>query len=102
MELHGAGANDDGTPRVLNGLPEVATWFEQRKAKQSGPMSVRIDKTLVQGDTVALLAESVRPLRGEDDSQQKRVQTIVAFYTVRDGKIAHILRFTDRVGRAQT
>ena len=72
------------------------------KAKHAAPVSVRIDKTLVQGDTVALLAESVRPLRGEDDSQQKRVQTIVAFYTVRDGKIAHILRFTDRVGRAQT
>ena len=102
MELHGAGANDDGTPRVLNGLPEVVAWFEQVKAKHAGPMSVRIDETLVQGDTVALLGENVWTLRGEGDSQQKRAQSIVAFYTVKDGKIAHIVRFTDRIGRAQT
>jgi ketosteroid isomerase-like protein len=102
MELHGAGANDDGTPRVLNGLPEVVAWFEQVKAKHAGPVSVRIDKTLVQGDTVALLAENVWTLRGEGDSQQRRVQTIAAFYTLKDGKIAHIARFTDRVGRVQT
>ena len=102
MELHGAGASDDGTPRVLNGLPEVVAWFEQAKAKHAGPVSVRIDKTLVQGDTVALLGESVWTLRGEGDSQQKRVQTIAAFYTLKDGKIAPIVRFTDRVGRAQT
>ena len=62
---------------------------------------MRIDKTLVQGDTVALLAENVWTL-GEGDSQQKRVQTIAAFYTLKDGKIAPIVRFTDRVGRAQT
>ena len=102
MELHGAGANDDGTPRVLNGLPEVVAWFEQVKAKHAGPVSVRIDETLVQGDTVALLGENVWTLRGEGDSQQKRVQTIAAFYTLKDGKIAPIVRFTDRVGRAQT
>ena len=102
MEVHGAGANDDGTPRFLNGLPEVAAWFEQMKAKHVAPAAVRIDKTLVQGDTVVLLGESVWTLRGEDNSQQKRARTIVAFYTLKDGKIAHILRFTDRVGRAQT
>jgi ketosteroid isomerase-like protein len=102
MELHGAGANDDGTPRVLNGLPEVAAWFEQTKAKHVAPVSIRIDKTLAQGDTVALLGENVWTLRGEGDSQQKRAQTIFAFYTVKDGKIAHIMRFTDRIGRAQT
>jgi ketosteroid isomerase-like protein len=99
MELHGAGANDDGTPRVLNGLPEVLAWLEQVKARHAAPVSVRIDKTLVQGDTVALLGENVWTLRGEGDSQQKLVQTIAAFYTLKDGKIAHILRFTDRVGR---
>lgn len=102
MELHGAGANDDGTPRVLNGLPEVLAWLEQVKARHAAPVSVRIDKTLAQGDTVALLAENVWTLRGEGDLQQKRVQTIVALYTLKDGKIAHILRFTDRVGRIQT
>jgi len=48
------------------------------------------------------MGENVWTLRGEGDSQQKRVQTIVAFYTLKDGKIAHIVRFTDRVGRAQT
>jgi hypothetical protein len=72
------------------------------KAKHAAPVSVRIDKTLVQGDTVALLAENVWTLRGEGDSQQKRVQTIAAFYALKDGKIAHIVRLTDRVGRAQT
>jgi ketosteroid isomerase-like protein len=96
MELHGAGANDDGTPRVLNGLPEVLAWLEQVKARHAAPVSVRIE---VQGDTVALLGENVWTLRGEGDSQQKQAQTIVAFYTLKDGKIAHILRFTDRVGR---
>jgi ketosteroid isomerase-like protein len=99
MELHGAGANDDGTPRVLNGLPEVLAWLQQVKARHAAPVSVRIDKTLVQGDTVALLGENVWTLRGEGDSQQKRAQTIAAFYTLKDGKIAHIMRFTDRVGR---
>jgi len=30
------------------------------------------------------------------------VQTIAAFYRLKDGKIEHIVHFTDRVGRAQT
>ena len=102
MELHGAGANADGAPRVLNGLPAVVAWFEQVKAQHANPVSVRIDQMVGQGDTVAVRAENNWTLRGEGDSQQRRVQTIAAFYKVQDGKIAHIWRFTDRVPRTQT
>jgi len=102
MELHGAGGNADGTPRVLTGLPAVVAWFEQVKAQHAIPVSVRIDQIVGQGDTVAVRAENNWTLRGEGDSQQRRVQTIAAFYKVQDGKIAHIWRFTDRVPRTQT
>ena len=102
MELHGAGGNADGTPRVLNGRPAVVAWFEQVKAQHATPVSVRIDQMVGQGDTVAVRAENNWTLRGEGDSQQRRVQTIAAFYKVQDGKIAHIWRFTDRVPRTQT
>ena len=102
MELHGAGANADGTPRVLNGLAAVVAWFEQVKAQHAVPVSVRIDQMVAEGDTVAVRAENKWTLRGEGDSQERRVQTIAAFYKVQDGKIAHIWRFTDRVPRTQT
>ena len=102
MELHGAGGNFDGTPRVLTGLPAVVAWFEQVKAQHAIPVSVRIDQMVGQGDTVAVRAENNWTLRGEGDSQQRRAQTIAAFYKVQDGKIAHIWRFTDRVPRTQT
>ena len=102
MELHGAGANADGTPRVLTGLPAVVAWFEQVKAKHATPVSVRIDQIVAEGDTVALRAENIWTLRSEGDPQQPRVQTIAAFYKVQNGKIAHIWRFTDRVPRTQT
>jgi predicted SnoaL-like aldol condensation-catalyzing enzyme len=102
MELHGAGGNADGTPRVLNGRPAVVAWFEQVKAQHATPVSVRIDQIVAQGDTVAVRAENNWTVRGEGDSQQRRVKTIAAFFKVQDGKIAHIWRFSDRVLRAQT
>jgi len=102
MELHGAGGNADGTPRVINGLSAVVAWFEQVKAQHAVPVSVRIDQMVAEGDTVAVRAENKWTLRGEGDSQERRVQTIAAFYKVQDGKIAHIWRFTDRVPRTQT
>ena len=102
MELHGAGGNADGTPRVLNGRPAVVAWFEQAKAQHATPVSVRIDQMVAQGDTVAVRAENNWTLRGEGGSQQRRVKTIAAFYKVQDGKIAHIWRFTDRVPRIET
>jgi ketosteroid isomerase-like protein len=102
MELHGAGANADGTPRVLNGLPAVVAWFEQVKAQHAAPVSVRIDQIVAQGDTVAVRAENKWTRRGAGDSQQPRVQTIAAFYKVQNGRIVHIWRFTDRVPRTQT
>jgi ketosteroid isomerase-like protein len=102
MELHGAGANADGTPQVLTGLPAVSGWFEQRKAQHHSPPEVRILHLLSEGDTVAALSENTWTLRGDDGSPQRQLQTFAAFYTVRDGKIAHIVRFTDRVGRAHT
>lgn len=102
MELHGAGANADGTARVLDGLPAVVAWFEQVKAQHAAPVSVRIDQMVAEGDTVAVRAENIWTLRGEGDSQHRSVRTIAAFYKVQDGKIAHIWRFTDRVPRTQT
>ena len=102
MELHGAGANADGTPRVLNGRPAVVAWFEQVKAQHATPVSVRIDQIVAEGDTVALRAENNWTVRSEGGSQQRRVKTIAAFYKVQDGKIAHIWRFTDRVPRTET
>jgi ketosteroid isomerase-like protein len=101
MELHGAGANADGTPGVLSGLPAVVAWFDQVKAQLATPVSVRIDQIVAEGDTVALRAENNWTLRGEGDSQ-RRVKTIAAFFKMQDGKIAHIWRFSDRVPRTQT
>jgi ketosteroid isomerase-like protein len=102
MELHGAGAHADGRPKVITGLPAVSDWFEQRKTQHHSPVVVRIQHLVSEGDTVAALAENVWTLRGDDGSPQRQLQTFAAFYTVRDGKIARIVRFTDRVGRAQT
>jgi predicted SnoaL-like aldol condensation-catalyzing enzyme len=102
MELHGAGGNADGTPRVLNGRPAVVAWFEQVKAQHATPVSVRIDQMVAQGDTVAVRSENNWTLRGEGESQQRRVKTIAAFFKVQDGKIAHIWRFSDRVPSTQT
>ena len=102
MELHGAGANADGTPRVFNGLPAVVAWFEQVKAQHAAPVAVRIDQMVAPGDPVAVRAENKWTLRGDGDSQQRRVQTIAAFYKVQDGKITYIWRFTDRVPRTET
>jgi predicted SnoaL-like aldol condensation-catalyzing enzyme len=102
MELHGAGGNADGTPRVLNGRPAVVAWFEQVKARHTTPVSVRIDQMVAQGDTVAVRSENNWTLRGEGESQQRRVKTIAAFFKVQDGKIAHIWRFSDRVPLTQT
>jgi ketosteroid isomerase-like protein len=102
MEMHGAGANDDGTPHVMEGLDAASAWFEQRKARHHSPVDVRILRLLTDGDTAAALTEQVWTLHGDDGAPRRQVQTFAGFYTVRDGKIARIVRFTDRVGRPQT
>lgn len=102
MELHGAGANTDGTPHIITGLPAVSAWFEQRIAQHHSPVVTQIRHLVSEGDTVAALSENVLTLRGDDGAPRRQLQTFAAFYTVRDGKIAHIVRFTDRVGRAQS
>jgi hypothetical protein len=52
--LHGLGANEDGTPRRLEGLAAVRDWHAQVTSRHAAPPELRIDNRLVDGNKVAV------------------------------------------------
>lgn len=100
LELHGSGADPDGRPRVISGLPAVQAWVEQVKGRYASPISVRIDRLVAESDTVAAWGENVYTFKESGGTSRRRRHAVAAFHTVQDGKIVRIVRFTDRVGRA--
>jgi hypothetical protein len=94
--LHGVGAQEDGTPRRVEGLPAVRGWLEQLRARQPEPPEVRVDDRLTEGSKVALRGRNVWTIR-TDSGTSKLAQSIAAFYYVEDEKIVLIERYVGGV-----
>ena len=98
LVLHGFGANEDGTPRRIEGLAAVRDWIAQIRSRQASPPELRIDDRLVDGDKVALRGRNVWN-RHSDAGPVKTAQSLAVFYYVDAGRIYLIERYLDQIRR---
>lgn len=96
--LHGMGANEDGTPRRIEGLPAVRDWIGQIVARQAAPPELRIDDRLVDGNKVAFRGRNVWTLQS-NTGPIKMAQSLAVFYYVDGGRINLIERYVDGIRR---
>ena len=94
--LHGLGANEDGTPRRIEGLEAIRAWVEKQQARLAEPPDLRVDDRLVDGNKVAVRGRNVWVLHNSSGTT-KMAQSIAAFYYVEGDKIVLIERYVDRI-----
>lgn len=90
--LHGIGANEDGTPRRIEGREAIRGWVEKLQARQAEPPDIRVDDRLVDGNKMALRGRNVWVLRNGSEIT-KVAQSVAGFYYVENDKIVLIERY---------
>jgi SnoaL-like domain len=96
--LHGLGANEDGTPRRIEGLAAVRDWIAQVVSLRASQPELRIDDRLVDGNKVAFRGRNVWTLQSAG-GPVKMAQSLAVFYYVEAGSIYLIERYVDRIRR---
>jgi hypothetical protein len=96
--LHGLGANEDGTPRRIEGLAAVRDWIAQVVSLRASPPELRIDDRIVDGNKVAVRGRNVWTLQSAG-GPAKMAQSLAVFYYVEAGSIYLIERYVDRIRR---
>ena len=96
--LHGMGANEDGTPRRIEGLATVRDWVARIASRRAAPPELRIDDRLVDGNKVAFRGRNVWALQS-NAGPVKMAQSLAVFYYVDGGRINLIERYVDRIRR---
>ena len=90
--MHGVGANQDGTPRRIEGLPALRDSIMQGRAGWASTPEVRVDDRVVDGGKVAVRGRAVWH-RQTTQGRIKTEQSIAAFYYVESGRLYQIERY---------
>ena len=96
MVMHGVGANQDGTPRRIEGLAALRDWATQIRAHWvSTPEAVEDDR-VVNGGKVAVRGRVIWH-RQTPEGHIKTAQSIAAFYYVDAGRLYSIERYAAQI-----
>ena len=92
LVMHGVGANQDGTPRRIEGLAALRDLVAQVRSTWVTSPEVSVDDRVVDGGKVAVRGRVVWH-RHTTEGRMKTAQSIAAFYYVEGGRLYQIERY---------
>ena len=92
LVLHGVGANQDGTPRRIEGIAAVRDWITQIRSRWVSTPEILVDDRVVDGGKVAARGRVVWH-RQTAEGRIKTAQSIAAFFYVEGDRLYQIERY---------